>query len=176
MCVCRKVRKHGVVVALSGGVDSSVVGALRAIFGPGRVFGLLMPEKDSSSETRLLSQLIVEHLGIRFDCRDITDILEAVGCYKYRDEAIRSVIPEYEPGYKCKITLPSLLGDQRLRLFSVVVESPEGKETRARLPLTAYLQIVAATNFKQRVRQNAGILPRRSPQLCRRGNPEPTRV
>jgi NAD+ synthase len=152
--ICEKLRRRGAIVALSGGVDSGVVGALcvRAL-GPERVFGLLLPEKDSSPETRLLSQLIVEHLGIDYECQDITPLLTAAGCYRYRDEAIRSVVPAYESSYRCKIVLPSLLGQEGLRVFSVVVESPDGVQTRSRLPLGAYLTTVAATNFKQRVRK-----------------------
>jgi NAD+ synthase len=152
--VREKLKRRGVVVALSGGIDSSVVGALcvRAL-GPERVLGLLLPEKDSSAQTRSLSQRIVEHLGIKAESRDITDLLEVAGCYKYRDEAIQGVIPEYRSSYKCKIVLPSLLDRENLRLFSVVVESPDGRQMRARLPVQAYLQIVAATNFKQRIRK-----------------------
>ena len=40
----------------------------------------------------------------------------------------------------------------RFRLFSVVAQSPDGKEIKKRLTPAAYLGIVAATNFKQRVR------------------------
>jgi NAD+ synthase len=147
-------KRRGVVVALSGGIDSSVVGALcvRAL-GSERVFGLLLPEKDSSAETRSLSQAFLTHLGIPSEYHDITDLLTVVGCYRYRDEAIRSVIPDYNSFCKCKIVLPSLLDHESLRVFSIVVESPEGRQTRARLPLNAYLQIVAATNFKQRTRK-----------------------
>ena len=147
-------RRRGVVVALSGGIDSSVVGALcvRAL-GAERVFGLLLPEKDSSPETLRLSRLIVDHLGIEAEHHDITEMLETVGCYRYRDEAIRSVIPEYDGGYKCKIVLPSLLAGEHLRVFSVVVESPDGRRMQARLPVQAYLQVVAASNFKQRIRK-----------------------
>ncbi len=153
-CIREKLRKRGVVVALSGGVDSSVVAALcvRAL-GPERVFGLLLPETESSDETLPLSRRIVEHLGIQAECRDITPLLTAAGCYRCRDEAIHRVIPAYEPSFKCKIVLPSLLDGERMRVFSVVVESPEGRRTQARLPVDAYLQIVAATNFKQRVRK-----------------------
>jgi len=152
--VQERLKRRGVVVALSGGIDSSVVGALcvRAL-GPERVLGLMLPEKDSSPETRSLSRMLVDHLGIPAEYHDITDILAAVGCYTYRDEAIRSVIPDYDPSYKCKIVLPSLLDHEHLRVFSVVVESPEGRQTQARLTVNAYLQIVAATNFKQRVRK-----------------------
>lgn len=152
--VHRTMRRRGVVVALSGGVDSSVVSALcvRAL-GPAWVFGLLLPEKESSPETLKLSRMMVEHLGIRAECQDITPLLTAAGCYRYRDEAIRSVVPAYGPSYRSKIVLPSLSDGERLRIFSVIVESPEGHRTQARLPLNAYLQIVAATNFKQRVRK-----------------------
>jgi len=152
--VLRRFKKRGVVVALSGGIDSSVVGSLcvRA-FGKGRVFGLLMPEKDSAPETLELSRLISDHLEIATACEDITGILESVGCYRRRDEAIKRVVPQYGPGYKCKIVLPSVLEDKRYRIFSVVVQSPEGEQTKVRLTPSAYLQIVAATNFKQRTRK-----------------------
>ena len=141
-CVHETLKRRGVVVALSGGIDSSVVGAIcvRAL-GPDRVFGLLLPEKDSSAETRSLSEMLVKHLGIRAEYRDITDLLVAAGCYRYRDEAIQSVIPDYHPSYKCKIVLPSLLDHENLRVFSVVVESPDGKQTRARLPLQAIYRL-----------------------------------
>jgi NAD+ synthase len=147
-------KRRGAVVALSGGIDSSVVGSLCArALGPKRVLGLMLPEKDSSADTIRLSRLIVDHLGIKAKEHDITEFLAAAGCYKYRDQAIQSVIPEYQPNYRCKLVLPSLMERENLRVFSIVVESPEGKRTRARLPLKEYLQIVAATNFKQRVRK-----------------------
>ena len=152
--VMKRYKKKGVVVALSGGIDSSVVGALcvRA-FGKERVLGLLMPEQDSAQETPELSRLISNHLEIPTVCEDITGILEAVGCYRRRDEAIKSVVPEYGPDYKCKIVLPSVLEDDRYRVFSVVVQSPDGEQTKVRLTPAAYLGIVAATNFKQRTRK-----------------------
>ena len=152
--ISRTFKRRGVVVAFSGGIDSSVVGALceRAL-GKDRVFGLLMPEKDSAAETLSLSRLIAEHLDIQTAHEDITDILEAVGCYRRRDEAIKSVIDEYRPDYKCKIVLPSVIDDDKYRIFSVIVQSPQGQQIKARLTPAAYLGIVAASNFKQRVRK-----------------------
>jgi NAD+ synthase len=152
--VLKRFKKRGVVVALSGGIDSSVVGAISVrAFGKDRVLGLLMPEKDSSPDTLRLSSLIAESLEIETVHEDITNILEAVGCYKHRDEAIKSVVPEYGPEYKCKIVLPGVLDDDKYRIFSVIVQSPEGKQTKVRLTPSAYLGIVAATNFKQRTRK-----------------------
>lgn len=152
--ILKRLKKRGAVVALSGGIDSSVVGALcvRAL-GKERVMGLLMPEKDSAPDTLELSRLIVDHLKIPVVHEDITAILEAVGCYRRRDEAIKNVVPEYGPGFKCKIVLPSVIDDDRYRIFSVVVQSPDSKQTKTRLTPPAYLGIVAATNFKQRTRK-----------------------
>lgn len=152
--VLKQFRKRGVVVALSGGIDSSVVGALCArALGKENVLGLLLPEKDSSPDTLRLSRLLTEHFEIRTVHEDITSVLESVGCYRRRDEAIKSVVPEYGPNCKCKIVLPSVTDNDKYRIFSVVVQSPDGRQTKARLTLPAYLEIVAATNFKQRTRK-----------------------
>jgi NAD+ synthase len=150
----RGFRRRGAVVGLSGGVDSSVVAALAArAFGPERVLGVLMPEADSSPDTLRLSRLAAEHAGIETVLEDITETLTALGCYRRRDEAIRSVIPEYGEGWKAKLVLPSLIESEHYRLFSVVASAPDGREVSARLPADAYLQVVAATNFKQRTRK-----------------------
>jgi NAD+ synthase len=147
-------RRRGAVVALSGGIDSSVVGALCVhALGRERVLGLRMPERESSRATHDLSRLVVDHLGIPSVDEDITGVLEAFGCYARRDEAIRRIVEDYGPGCTCKIVLPSVTGSDMLRVFSLVVRKPDGREVRVRLPPDAYLQIVASTNFKQRARK-----------------------
>jgi len=145
-----RLKRRGAVLGLSGGIDSSVCAALCArALGPDRVLGLLMPEVDSAAETTELGQLLAARFGIRTILEDITPILQSAGCYSRRDAAIRSVIPEYGPDYKSKIVLRT----GGYNVFSVVVESPSGHQTTARLTSEAYLAIVAATNFKQRVRK-----------------------
>jgi NAD+ synthase len=147
-------RRRGAVIALSGGIDSSVVAALCArAFGPARCHGLLMPERDSSAATLALSRSVAERFGMPHTVEDITPALEALGCYRRRDEAIREVVPDYGPGFRSKIVLPGLAADATYNLYSLVVERPDGTVERHRLPLEPYLQIVAATNFKQRVRK-----------------------
>lgn len=147
-------RRKGAVVGLSGGIDSSVAAAMcvRAL-GPERVLGLFMPEHDSSPDSLALGRLLAEHFGMPAVVEDIGDTLEAAGCYRRRDEAIREVFPEYGPGYRSKIVLPDLMDGSVYRIFSVVIQAPDGTIHRRRLPLQAYQQIVAATNFKQRVRK-----------------------
>ena len=152
--IAKTLRRQGAVVALSGGIDSSVTAALAArALGPERVIALLMPERDSASDTGQLSQLAAEAFGIRAESEDITSVLESVGCYRRQDEAYRLVIPEYGPGWQAKIVLPSVTESSRLRYFTLVALSPAGTEVRKRLPAKAYLELVAATNFKQRVRK-----------------------
>jgi NAD+ synthase len=147
-------KRKGVVLGLSGGIDSSVVAALsvRAL-GKDRVFGLFMPEADSSDDSLRLSQLAANSLGIRTTLENIGPVLEAAGCYRRRDDAIRTVIPEYTAEYKCKLVLPSLLESDGYAIFSLIVQSPQGELKKARLTSEAYLGIVAATNFKQRTRK-----------------------
>lgn len=150
----KQLKRKGVVLGLSGGIDSSVVAALsvRAL-GKDRVLGLFMPEADSSDDSLQFGRLIADSLGIKTVLEEISPILEGAGCYRRRDDAIKSVIPEYQEGYKSKIVLPSILDGSRYPIFSVVVESPAGVRTKARLTAEAYLNIVAATNFKQRTRK-----------------------
>jgi NAD+ synthase len=152
--VQRRLRRKGAVLGLSGGIDSSVTAALcvRAL-GAQRVLGLLMPERDSSGDSLRLGRLLAEHLGIETVLEDISETLQATGCYRRRDAALRAVFPQYTPNCRWKIVLPSLFSDAQYRLFSAVVELPSGEVLRRRLPLDVYQEIVAATNFKQRVRK-----------------------
>jgi len=152
--VLGKLKRRGVVLGLSGGIDSSVVAALcvRA-FGADRVLGLFMNEGESADDTARLARSIADHLAIATVNEDISPILVATGCYARRDAAIRSVIPRYAEGWKCKLVLPSVLDTDRYRIFSVVVRSPDGEQLAARLSPAAYLEVVAATSFKQRTRK-----------------------
>ena len=150
----KQFRRRGLVVALSGGIDSSVTAALCVkAFGAERVFGLHMPEKDSEADTLKLSQLISTHFGFASAVEDLTAPLEALGCYRRRDEAIRSVISEYGPGWRNKIVLSSVVENAGFNFFSIVARSPSGEDIKKRLPLEAYLGVVAASNFKQRTRK-----------------------
>ena len=152
--VFRALRRRGAVVGLSGGVDSSVVAALCVgALGKDRVLGLLMPEAESAPDALALGRLLAERLGIATIVEDITPILTAAGCYRRRDEAIRTVIPDYALGWKSKLVVSNILDHDRFKTCSLVVESPDGTQRRARLPADAYLAVLAATSFKQRARK-----------------------
>ncbi len=149
-----RMHKRGVVLGLSGGVDSSVCAALavRAL-GPQRVLALSMPERDSSADGLRLAEEVAAQLGILCVQEDITPALQALGCYSRRDEAVRALLPAYDERWKIKLAIAEGAAG-RLHFFDLVARDPEGRMHRRRLPLQAYLRIVAATNFKQRVRKN----------------------
>ncbi|KAB7622851.1 NAD(+) synthase [Alkalilimnicola sp. S0819] len=149
-----RLHKRGVVVALSGGIDSSVCAALAAeALGPQRVFGLLLPERESSSGSLERGKLLCGHLGLRHRIHDLSAALEAVGCYRERDQAIRRLFPDYGPAWRSKIVIGDF-GAGALHHFRLVVEDPSGVVHERRLGLREYLQIVAATNYKQRLRKS----------------------
>lgn len=147
-------RRRGAVMGLSGGIDSSVVAALcvRA-FGKDKVLGLFMPERHSSDDALTLGRMLADSLDIQAIVEDIAPALEGIGCYRRQDEAIRSIVAQYGEGWKCKLVLPSILEAARLNVTRLTVQSPAGDVSTVRLTPAAYLQIVAATNYKQRVRK-----------------------
>lgn len=150
----RRTRRKGAVVAVSGGIDSSVVAALCVhALGADRVFAIQMPEAESADETLDISSELIRSLGVDSTYENISPMLEAFGCYRRRDDAIRRIFPEFGPGYLSKIVLPSVIDSDSYRIYSVVIQTPDGTQQTRRLSTSAYLEIVAATNFKQRTRK-----------------------
>src|SRR5581483_2208438 len=147
-------KRKGAVVAVSGGIDSAVVAALCVnALGADNVIALLLPEAESSPDSLRLGKQLADELGVPSIVEDITTTLQAAGCYRRRDEAIRMVLPEYTRGWISKIVLPNLVESDSYAVFSLVAQSPEGETRKVRLSLPAYLGILAATNFKQRTRK-----------------------
>lgn len=151
--VARDLRKRGLIIAMSGGIDSSVCAALavRAL-GAGKVFGLMLPEQDSSASSLSRASMLANQLGISCAVEDIAPALSALGCYRWRDDAIRHLFPEYGDGWKSKIVIAGGR-DGSFNYFRLVVQTPSGELMEGRLPVREYQQIVAATNYKQRIRK-----------------------
>ncbi|ANB17177.1 NAD(+) synthase [Dokdonella koreensis] len=149
----RVLHKRGLVVAISGGIDSScsIALAVRAL-GPERVFALILPERDSSDDSAVRAGILAEHLGVRVETVDIAPALAAIGCYAARDAAVRRALPEYGEGWRFKIVIDGGI-EGRINVFKLIAEAPDGTPHERVLGLSEYLQIVAATNFKQRIRK-----------------------
>ena len=147
-------RRRGLVLGLSGGIDSTVTAALavRAV-GAERVFGLHMPERQSEESTLVLSRAVAAWLGIPNELEEITPLLEAAGFFRRYAAAARRVIPGFDHAWKSKLVIQAAGGAHAFSYFNLVAQAPDGRTETARLPLQAYLEIVAATNFKQRTRK-----------------------
>jgi NAD+ synthase len=154
--VGQEFNKRGGVIGISGGIDSSVCLALSAkAFGPERVLGVTMPESDSNPISAVLARKLARQYGVPYIVEDMTAALAGFGTYRRRDEAMMNVFPEYDSTYRAKIVLPSAMGTKdQLNVFRLTIISPEGEEKTERIPLKEYLQIVAASNFKQRSRMS----------------------
>jgi NAD+ synthase len=153
--VFQVLRKRGGVVGLSGGIDSSVtLGLMTQALGADRTLGVILPERESSPESLELARALAAKFGVETVVEDITGALEGFGCYTRRDEAIARVFPHFDPqSHKVKITLPqNVLDANVLNVFSLTIVAPDGAEQSQRVPVIELLQIIAASNFKQRCR------------------------
>ena len=150
-------KRKGAIIGISGGIDSSVtLGLAVKAFGPERVIGVMLPEKDSSNESKDLAVLLAEKFGIKTIEENITPALTGFGCYMRRDEAVKAVFPEYDANL---FTMKIGLSQEQIKhnlppLFSLTIVDANGNSKSKVLPLKEYLQIVAASNFKQRCRMS----------------------
>jgi len=155
--VITKFKRNGAVIGISGGIDSSVCLALAVnAFGSEKVLGILLPEKDSNPDSEELANELATKFGVKAIKEEITSALSGFGCYERRDEAVKRVFPEYNPGtYKMKIGInQSGLFSNLPPVFHLVIIGPDGTQKEKILPPRDYLQIVAASNFKQRTRMS----------------------
>lgn len=151
----RVLKRRGVVIGVSGGVDSAVCLALavRAL-GPSRVQPILMPERETDHAATARAAALCADLGVEPIVEDIGPALEAIGCYQRRDSAIKEVFPDYGSGYRQKVTIAEdLTGRDRVNYFNLTISSPDGIEERRRLSASVHSRVVAATNMKQRTRK-----------------------
>jgi len=150
----KSMRKNGIIVGLSGGIDSALTTALCVeAVGKENVYGLVLPEKDSNNMSAIYAEKEAERLGIETKKIDITPTLEAFGTYEKRDAVIKSIFPEYNNEYKFKITLPQdLLQKDAFNFFTITIEERDGNFKSVRLKKDDLNGIVAATDTKQRTR------------------------
>ena len=155
--VLMDLKRFGAIVGISGGIDSSVCMAVAVkAFGPDKVLGIIMPEKDSSPDSEMLARTLAARFGVKVIKEDLTQILSGFKCYERRDEAVRRIFPEFDSAtHKMKIGIKqgNVYSNLPPIFFLTVIDS-EGNMQEKILPVKEYLQIVSASNFKQRSRMS----------------------
>jgi NAD+ synthase len=152
--VSKDYRRKGVLVGISGGIDSALTAALSVkTFGKERVLGLILPEKESSPESEVMARELANQLGIKAETVPITPILESLGVYQKREAIVRKYFPEFIEGWKYKMAISKdTLEREGLNIFHLIVIDKDGVTHKERLSLSDYLEMVAATDMKQRTR------------------------
>jgi NAD+ synthase len=151
----RQLRLRGVVVAVSGGIDSATCLAIAArAFGPERTVGLFLPDQHSGSESQPLAQEVCDRFGIPLEVLDITPALAALGCYDWQNRAVTARVPDFDPAVdRFRVDFHQNFADPRsLPSFGLTVVRADGAAERHSLTGSTYLELVAATNMKQRTR------------------------
>jgi len=147
-------RRKGIVVGMSGGIDSSCMAAIAAhAIGKAKVVGLVLPEAET---TPVSSEYAIKHaqaLGIEYRQIDVTSTVNSVVPYQWRDTFIQGLVPEYKTGYKYNISLPTdLLDRDTFSFYSLQVQMPDGQIKRKRLNLDEFHTITSFANIKIRAR------------------------
>jgi NAD+ synthase len=147
-------KRDGLIVGISGGIDSAVVASLAvAAVGKDRVFGLILPEKESNPDSAKFARLVIDQLGIRHETVDLTKAVASFGAYRTRDEIIKSVFPEYNESFKFNIYLPqNLLDVDRYNFYTLRIDDGKGHVREKRLAKSQFLAITGAANVKIRSR------------------------
>jgi NAD+ synthase len=148
-------RKEGIVIGVSGGIDSAVIAALAVdALGPERVYGLILPEKESSPSSRELGIDLCKALKIRYDEVPITPVLEALNIYTKKESFIRELFPHYDPEYHTtSLTRPPMISaEEMINVPSLILMKNKEVLGTKRLSAKQFFNVLSLQNVKQRTR------------------------
>jgi NAD+ synthase len=147
-------KREGAVVGLSGGIDSALVGTLSVkALGKENILGVILPEKESNPISQAYANRLAKKLEIQTETINITPTLDSLGVYEKHKLVVKKIFPEFNENHRFKIGLPqNLLESSRYNFFVLKVIDKDGNEKTARLNKNQLLEMVAATDMKQRTR------------------------
>jgi NAD+ synthase len=148
-------KKDGIVIGVSGGIDSAVIAALAVdAMGPDRVYGLILPEKESSPSSRELGIDLCRALKIRYEEVPITPILESFNIYSKKEGLIRELFPHYDPAiHTTSLSRPPMIAAEKmLNIPSLILLKNRETISTKRLTASQFLYVLSLQNVKQRTR------------------------
>ena len=147
-------KKKGVVLGVSGGIDSAVALTLCVQeLGKENVYGILLPEKESAPSSRTLGAEICESLGVQYEEVPISPILESLNIYEKKEQIIKRTCPEYDPRiHKTSLVLPDFLNQGLLNVPYIRLIKDGETVAKYRLKANDYLELIGLQGVKQRSR------------------------
>lgn len=115
-----ELRRKGVIIGLSGGLDSAVVAAIAArALGPEKVLCVFLPEKHSSNTSAKHAKKVADQLGIDLKIKNITPKLNKFLGYR--------IIPGKASMSLLRKSLSPFFGKSEQTLFEMGLMEPKNK-------------------------------------------------
>ena len=145
--------KHGIIIGISGGIDSAVAAKLCCdAIGKENVFGLILPEKESNSQSEMLAERLCNQLGISHRVIDISRILQNYGVYTDREKIVSKNFPDFNESCKYRLIFNENFDNDGLSIPYLEVLDQSNKVHKIKISLDDYRIITGATNIKHRIR------------------------
>lgn len=155
--VTNQFKKDGIVIGVSGGVDSALIATLAVeALGASHVYGMILPEKESNPSSRKLALQLCKTLKIPYGEVPITPMLQAFGIYAHKESLFRELFPQYDPAiHTTNLFLPPGISGSLLALPSIRLSTEKESISTKRLSAQQYLKLISLQNVKQRTRMIA---------------------
>jgi NAD+ synthase len=156
--VTEQFRKDGIVIGISGGVDSALIATLAVkALGADKVYGLILPEKESNPSSRELAIELCRKLKIPYHEVPITPMLQSFGIYAQKESLLKELFPQYDPViHTTNLFLPPGIDSGSLLALPAIRLSTEKESIGTkRLSAQQYLKFISLQNVKQRTRMIA---------------------
>ena len=145
-------QKKGVVIGLSGGIDSAITAALcTKSIGSEKILGLILPEKESDVNSKNLALQIAEKYNIDTKTIDITNILESFGVYENKEKIVKQKFLNYNEKCKYRVVVPPK-SENSIGMPFLEILDDENILHKLKISSFDFLNLTAATSIKHRVR------------------------